>query len=181
MIFVALIFVTGCTQQQNTTTDTTKNTENTQQNIQNTENKQTTQNQKTPENANIKDTTPIINTGDSKRGDEKIKETINAAIADGEYSKAIKYDYPKDEYKGTENLQVSISLKNETITKVSIKGESTNDITKSFVKKVNDELQNLVVGKKITEIKIPKQIAGASLTTAAFAKAVNEIVAENYK
>jgi hypothetical protein len=172
--------VTGCTQQQNTAQNT-QNAQQNIQNIQNTENKQTQENQKSQENTNIKDETPIINTGDPKTGEEKIKEAIDKAIADGEYSKAVKYTYPKDEVKGTENLQVSISVENEIITKASIKGESTNDITKSYVKKVNDELPNLAIGKKITEIKIPKQIAGSSLTTAAFEKAINEIVAENYK
>lgn len=168
MVAIVAILVTGCTQQPQTKAN-------------GADNQPGTQNQQGEPTGAQKGTTPTLNTADGRTGEEKIKEAISATIADGEYSKTVEYAFPKDEPKGTENLKVSLSIKDETITEVSIEGDSTNDITKSYVNKVNDGLQSLAVGKKITELEIPEQIAGSSLTTAAFAQAVTAIAAENYK
>ncbi len=109
---------------------------------------------------------------DNKTGVEKVQETIALAVADGIYSQNVTYATPG----GNENVNMTISVENDVVNTVSITAASPNPISAGFISKVNAALPELVVGKKITALDIPKQIAGSSLTTAAFKQYVADVI-----
>lgn len=102
---------------------------------------------------------------DSKTGYDKTQDTIAQAIADGTYVEDVTYSY----HAGNETMKVSVTVENDIITGASITPQGTPaPYSLKMMEAVNGSLPNLVVGKKITELDIPKNVAGSSLTTAAF-------------
>ncbi len=102
---------------------------------------------------------------ENKTGFDKTQETIALAIADGTYVGDVTYAY----HSGNETMKVSVTVKNDIVTDASIAPVGTPaNYSLKLMNAVNAELPNLVVGKKITELNIPKNVAGSSLTTAAF-------------
>jgi hypothetical protein len=57
---------------------------------------------------------------------------------------------------------------NNTLTNVSITGNNPNPISAKIIDKYAVALQTLAVGKKLDQINLPKNVAGSSLTNAAF-------------
>ncbi|NUN11358.1 hypothetical protein HUU53_01805 [Candidatus Micrarchaeota archaeon] len=107
---------------------------------------------------------------DTKTGHDKIQETIQTAIADGTYESKVSYTYHAGtEKEGQEEVDVSITVENDVITAASATpSDNAHVISKGIITKFNNALPELVVGKKITELDIPHNVAGSSLTTAAF-------------
>ena len=110
---------------------------------------------------------------DSKTGHDKNAETIALVVADGLYDGVVKYASPA----GSETINIKLSIKNDIITAASVDGNTSSPISKSKVQALNGALPNLVVGKKITELNIPHNVAGSSLTTAAFKAYVDDVIA----
>lgn len=108
----------------------------------------------------------------TKTGDEQIKETIELVVANGMHEKEVTYSRPN----GTETIDIEITTQDDIVTAVSLKGEAANSISAQKMHDVNEALPNLVVGKKITEIKLEKNIAGSSLTSGAFRQYLDELV-----
>ncbi|MBI5222991.1 hypothetical protein HY990_01070 [Candidatus Micrarchaeota archaeon] len=132
--------------------------------------------------ANSQIQTPGINkdnktvvASDNKTGQQKMQETINQAIADGTYSSNVTYAY----HSGSETVNISVTVENDTIKAATVTVGQTNQISTKIINNFNNALPELVVGKKITELNIPKNVAGSSLTTAAFKQYVEKIVQEN--
>ncbi len=109
---------------------------------------------------------------DNKTGIEKVQETIALAVADGVYSQNVTYARPG----GNEEVNMTIAVEGDVVTAASITGTPSSPISAGFISKVNAALPELVVGKKITALDLPKQIAGSSLTTAAFKQYVADVV-----
>lgn len=119
-----------------------------------------------------------LNTADPRTGTQIVGDSIVAALVDGVYGKQMQYVYhPGLENEGTERVDFSITLSDEVVTAVSVSGNDPNPISKMFIEKVNAALPDLVVGKKIMDVNVPKQVAGSSLTTGAFKAFVAEVVA----
>jgi len=133
------------------------------------------------DNAMDKSNAPVettkIDNAQNKTGFEQTQETIALAIADGTYVEKVSYDY----HSGTEIIEVSVSVENDVITSASIKsaGGNMHNYSVKLITAVNAELPALVVGKKITELEIPKNVAGSSLTTAAFKRQL-EVLVQKY-
>jgi hypothetical protein len=86
------------------------------------------------------------------------------AIADGNYEKNVTYPY----HSGQETVGIKVSIVNNTLTNVSITGNNPNPISAKIIDKYAVALQTLAVGKKLDQINLPKNVAGSSLTNAAF-------------
>lgn len=109
---------------------------------------------------------------DNKTGYDKTQQTIMQLIADGTYSKEIQYQY----HSGVTTVDVSVTVKNDTVTAVSVTGVNPDKVSAKIIGNFAAALPDLVVGKRIDEIKLPKNVAGSSLTTAVFQQYVNGLV-----
>jgi hypothetical protein len=117
------------------------------------------------------------NTSDNKTGVEKIEQAVAQAIADGTYIDQVEYAY----HSGTERVTITVKTEKDIVTQATVvpAGQSSSPVSTRIIGKFNDALPNLVVGKKITELNIPKNVAGSTLTTAAFKSYVARIVEQN--
>ncbi len=112
---------------------------------------------------------------DNKTGYEKNQTIISLLIADGTYTNDVQYQNPR----GMNDVIMSVTVKNDTITTASVtdgSGGMMDMMTARYVSNFNAALPGLVVGKKINELSIPRNVAGSSLTTAAFAQYVDWLV-----
>ncbi len=160
VILVLLIFIMGCSSQD-------------QQNNNQTEEQKSKEGEKTSPNT----TTEIIKGSDTKPGEEVVKEQVKA-IADGVYNGEVTYAYPAgEEKKGTNTIGIMIEVQDEVITKAGIAAIKEPDpVSKNFITAINNALPELVVGKKITELNLPNQISGSSLTAGALKDYLNGLV-----
>lgn len=112
---------------------------------------------------------------DTKSGFDKTNQTIALAVADGTYSKIVAYKY----HSGSNDVNVSISVKDGLVTAASVTPAAQLDnVSMKIVGNFNAALPTLVVGKKITGLNLPKNVAGSSLTTAAFQQYVADVIAK---
>ena len=63
-------------------------------------------------------------------------------------------------------ISISVTIKDDIVTEASLVGINPNPVSRRYQQAVNDALPDLVIGKRIDEISIPKHISGSSLTTA---------------
>lgn len=119
----------------------------------------------------------MTNTSDNKTGVEKIEEAVAQAIADGTYTNQVEYAY----HSGSEIVTITVKTQKDIVTEARVvpSGGSSSPVSIRIINKFNDALPDLVVGKKITELNIPKNVAGSTLTTAAFKSYVERIVEQN--
>lgn len=110
---------------------------------------------------------------DNRTAYEKNQTTIANVIADGTYVGDIAYKY----HSGDVSATVSLTVKGDVITSASVAGNNADNVSTMIIGKFNKALPDLVVGKKINELSIPKNVAGSSLTTAAFKVYVEGLVA----
>ncbi|AXH34922.1 hypothetical protein DVJ78_05415 [Humibacter sp. BT305] len=90
--------------------------------------------------------------------------------SDGTYEATGNYQSPN----GTEEVDVSITLKGDVITAVTVTPEATNPTSVSYQTKFADGIAAEVVGKKIDEIDVSR-VAGSSLTSGGFNAAIETI------
>ncbi len=110
---------------------------------------------------------------DNRTAYDKNQTTIAGVIADGTYAGDIEYKY----HSGDVSATVSLTVESDTITSASVVGNNADNVSTMIIGKFNAALPDLVVGKKINELSIPKNVAGSSLTTAAFKLYVDGLVA----
>lgn len=115
-----------------------------------------------------------ISAAGNKTSYEKMQEEIQQAVADGTYVKNVTYNY----HSGPEIVEITLSVEGDVITDASIvsTGGDQQPYSLQLISAVNGALPELVVGKKISELDIPKNVAGSSLTTAAFKGYVQEVI-----
>jgi len=95
-----------------------------------------------------------------------------SVYANGTYSASASYITPG---RSTHNVNVTLTLANDIITdtKVTFTGDE-NRTTSGMQSKFTAAYQTLVVGKKIDDLSLSR-VGGASLTTGAFNKALEEV------
>ncbi|MBI5224713.1 hypothetical protein HY989_02490 [Candidatus Micrarchaeota archaeon] len=109
---------------------------------------------------------------ESKTGQEKIVESIELAVADGTYVEDSTYDRPN----GNETVTFSITVENDIVKAVSITTHNPAPISAKIIQGFSDALPELVIGKKINELNLPKNVGGSSLSNAAFQKYVAKLI-----
>lgn len=111
----------------------------------------------------------------TKTGTEQIEEAIELAVANGTYEDQLTYAY----HSGTETVDVRVTVQDDVITEATVTSDTTTPTSKRLIEGVNAALPELVVGKKITEVEIPANVAGSSLTTAAFKGYLENLIEKN--
>ena len=116
--------------------------------------------------------TTTTDTGSSDSGTDT-GATTSGDYADGTYTESGSYNAPS----GTETVEVTITLADNTITDVSVVGEATDPQAKRHQAEFSDGIAAAVVGKSIDEISVDK-IGGSSLTSGGFNEAIDAIKAD---
>jgi uncharacterized protein with FMN-binding domain len=93
--------------------------------------------------------------------------------ADGTYLATGSYVSPN----GTETIDVSLTLQDDIITAVEVTPHPTNPNTERFQGEFAGGIADVIVGKNIDEISVTK-VAGSSLASGGFNRALEEIKAE---
>lgn len=99
-------------------------------------------------------------------------ETTEQLIADGQYKDIVSYESPA----GEEDIEVSLTVKNDVITAVSFEVLGKHPVSIEKQQGMADVIPALVIGKKIDALNIPAQVGGSSLTTAAFKTHVDDLI-----
>ncbi len=109
---------------------------------------------------------------ESKTGQDKIADSIVQAVADGAYSEDSTYDRPN----GNETVTFNVTVEKDIVTAVSITPHNPAPISAKLIQGLSDALPDLVIGKKINELNLPKNVGGSSLANAAFQKYVAKLI-----
>ena len=98
----------------------------------------------------------------TESGGSSLQELI-ARVPDGIYSATKTYAY----HAGTDTIDISVGIKEGLVQNISVSPVGEVDpMSQKFITGVDAALPSLVVGKRIDEVNLPKQISGSSLTTA---------------
>ena len=109
---------------------------------------------------------------DTKTGVEKTQAAIAALVPDGTYESNVTYYH----HAGPETVDIQLALKDDVITSASVSGISPNMMSAYYISSFNAALPSLVVGKKIDQLGLPHNVAGSSLTNAAFQQYVAGLI-----
>lgn len=90
---------------------------------------------------------------------------------DGSYTATGSYRTPE----GTENISVTVQIKNDLIQSVSVVDKASDKESKQYNSKFISGISGVVVGKSITSTFAPRVVNGASLTINGFDKALATI------
>ena len=123
----------------------------------------------------LNDTQMQVQVAENKTGEQKVQEAIKQAVADGTYQNNVSYASPG----GLDTVGITLSVKGDVVTTVSLAPVETDPFSKGIIDSMAAALPGLVVGKKITELNLPHNIAGSSLTTAAFKQYVDKVIAQS--
>ena len=108
---------------------------------------------------------------DNRTGYQKTQDTIASVLPDGTYEKSVTYAY----HSGNSVVDFKLTVQGDVITSASATAVNDDPMSTRIISNFNGALPGLVVGKKINELSIPHNVAGSSLTTAAFAQYVNTL------
>ena len=107
------------------------------------------------------------------KSEEQIQqEKLLLLIDDGIYSEEFSYINPKNL---TDKVNLNMEIKDEVIVLLNLEVIEAHEFSQKHIANVNEELQTLAVGKKISEVEFPQVIAGASLTSKAFKEKLSEL------
>ena len=97
----------------------------------------------------------------------------DASYADGDYSAEASYISPA----GEESVKVDLTLEGDVVTAVTVTPEAEDPQARSFQEKFASGIADVVVGKDIDDLDVSR-VAGSSLTSGGFNKAVEAIKAD---
>ena len=112
-------------------------------------------------------------TSDSSAVPDSTAQAGTGGYTDGEYTEKGDYQSPN----GNEEVTVTVTLADDVITAVKVVGDGDNPNSKLYQGKFADGIGDVVVGKKIDDIKVDK-VAGSSLTSGGFNDAIDAIKAD---
>jgi uncharacterized protein with FMN-binding domain len=97
----------------------------------------------------------------------------SASYADGDYSAEGSYVSPA----GEQSVKVELTLKDDTVTAVTVTPEADDPQAKGFQQKFAGGISEAIVGKDIDTLEVSR-IAGSSLTSGGFTQAIDAIKAD---
>jgi len=97
----------------------------------------------------------------------------SASYSDGDYTAEGSYISPA----GEQSVKVQLTLKDDTVTAVTVTPEADDPQAKGFQEKFAGGISEAIVGKDIDTLNVSR-IAGSSLTSGGFNKAIEAIKAE---
>jgi uncharacterized protein with FMN-binding domain len=98
---------------------------------------------------------------------------LSSGYTDGTYKATSDYYVPS----GNETVQVTVTLKNGSISDASIRNSESNSVSSRYQEDFASVYKSYVVGKKISSLQIGA-IAGASYTSQGFSDAISQIAAK---
>ncbi len=117
--------------------------------------------------------TDAASTGASSSGSPSGASTGAAAYKDGTYTASGSYQTPET----VEKIEVTITLADDVVTAVEVKGDPQASETERYQSEFIGGINGEVVGKNIDELSVDR-VAGSSLTSGGFNKALDEIKVE---
>lgn len=117
-----------------------------------------------------------IETNKTKNIADETQETLISLIPDGLYSADKEYYQPK----GKDVVKIEFKIKDNIVEDAKIFSIKVHPESEKYINRVNDALPNLVVGKKLNEIKLPDKISGASTTTRVVQNYLEELKNSKY-
>lgn len=99
--------------------------------------------------------------------------TTSGSYTNGEYEATASYANPG----GTSDVEVELTLADGKITEITVNPEAEDATSRQYQEKFASGISDEVVGKSIDEIDVSK-VAGSSLTSMGFNKAIEEIKAD---
>ena len=123
-------------------------------------------------NANKSDTSNTTgNQNTSTATEPAAVSTDTSTYADGTYDATGSYISPG----GRESIKLSVTIKDGVITETSIENQATDSEAKQYQQMFSNNYKELIVGKKVTEVKSLSRVAGSSLTSNGFNDALDQI------
>jgi len=105
----------------------------------------------------------------------KTQNQMAQLIADGTYDNQVSYTT----HSGIQTVEIKVTTQNDVVTDASVTSVHADSTSQKYIGAFNSALPKLVIGKKISDIKIPHTVSGSSLTSAAFKKNLADLVASN--
>lgn len=96
------------------------------------------------------------------------------SYADGEYTASGSYTPPSNQ---TEEVDVTLTLEGNTVTALEVTTSGNHPTSKAYQREFTSGVQEQVIGKSLDELDVDK-VAGSSLTSQGFNKALETIRAE---
>jgi len=123
-------------------------------------------------NTNKSDTTSTSETQSSGTATEPAAtSTDTSTYADGTYNATGSYIAPS----GRESIKLSVTIKDGVITGTSVENQATDSEARQYQQMFSNNYKELIVGKKVTEVKSLSRVAGSSLTSNGFNNALDQI------
>lgn len=104
---------------------------------------------------------------------EEEADASTTVYADGSYSRAGSYNTPA----GTQQITVSLTVKDDVVTGVNIFGSSDNETTQQYIDLFAAGIPNIVNGVRLEDLDGVSAVNGSSLTGGAFNSALAQIKA----
>lgn len=111
---------------------------------------------------------------DTKTAYEKNQVAIAKAIADGTYTGNETYAY----HSGNETVTFSVTVEGGIVKNATVTPHNPNMMSARIIGNFGRALPDLVAGKRIDQLSIPKNVAGNSLTTAAFKQYIEGLASQ---
>ena len=109
----------------------------------------------------------------SQQASSQSTSSSSSSIKDGTYTAQTEYSVPH----GYENISVTLTIKNGTVTDSKITNSEDNPESASYQEEFSSTYKSYVVGKNVVSLRVP-YVSGASDTTNGFNKAVSKIVSQ---
>ncbi len=106
---------------------------------------------------------------------QKTQQAIAQVIADGTYDDTVAYFT----HVGQETVEIKVTTQGDVVTDASVTAVNADGMSQRYIGAFNSALPNLVVGKKISDISIPHTVSGSSLTSAAFAQHLQDLITQH--
>ena len=113
---------------------------------------------------------------DTTAGSASLNSTADApagAYKDGDYDAEASYSNPA----GSSTVKVAVTIADNTVTAVKVTPEAENGTSKQYQTQFAGGISSEVAGKSLDDVKAAK-VAGSSLTSEGFNKAIEQIKAD---
>ncbi len=102
--------------------------------------------------------------GDRRSLEEKVQDSFVSMVVDGDYVQNLTYKVPN----GEARISVEVLIEKGVVKKFTLSPLNGNhEISNNYIANAQEKLLTLIIGKRVEDITIPKNVGGSSLTTGA--------------
>ena len=104
-----------------------------------------------------------LQTGTNKTGNSSLSDLATVKVPNGVHEAQKQYAF----HAGVNTVDISVGTQNDVIENISVNAVGNVDpMSARIIENFASALPDLVVGKKIEDVNLPRNVAGSSLTTA---------------